>query len=69
LNIVPLEWLRWGLLSFSGLVSLCVIVAELWRCMREKLGGPNFLKFIFTVAFLIFSHSILILALKRYFLA
>ena len=37
LNVVPLEWLRWSLLSGSALVSFCVIVVEIFRVMRDKI--------------------------------
>jgi hypothetical protein len=69
LNIVPLEWLRWTLLSVSALISICVILHELWRTMKEQLGGANLTKFLLIVGFLVASHGVLILSLKHYFLA
>lgn len=68
LNVVPLEWLRWAFVIGSGLVSLCVIIAELVRNLREKIVGPNVLKFGMLCAYLLLTHSIFVMALKRYFL-
>lgn len=69
LNVVPLEWLRWSFLCGSAVVSLCVIVAELVRALKEKIKGPNAVKFAGLIAFLVFSHGILVLAMKKYFLS
>lgn len=68
LNVVPLEWLRWAFVVASGLVSLCVIIAELVRNLKEHIVGPNVLRFGMLCTFLIFSHSIFVVSLKRYFL-
>jgi hypothetical protein len=69
LNIVPLEWLRWTLLGVSALVCLSVMISELHRNLKENLKGPNMSKFIMLIAFLVFTQGVLILSLKRYFLA
>ena len=68
LNIVPLEWLRWGLLGLSALVCLSVMVSELYRNMQENLKGGNVSKFFLLILFLAFTQGILVLSLKRYFL-
>jgi hypothetical protein len=69
MNIIPLDWLRWSLLGFSSLVSLIVIVTEIWSAMKDEIKGPNLAKFVMLLGFLIFTYGILILSFKKYFLA
>lgn len=67
MNIIPLEWLRWSLLGVSASVSLIVVLTEIRMHLREKL--TNLPKFMLLVAFLIFTYGVLVLSLKKYFLA
>jgi len=67
LNIIPLEWLRWSLLGVSATVSLIVVLTEVRMQLRDKL--TNMPKFMLLVAFLMFTYGVLVLALKKYFLA
>jgi hypothetical protein len=69
LVIIPLDWLRWALLSTSAIVSLCVIVAELWRAIGDKVRGGSLLgKFAILCGYLIVSHGVFVLSMKKYFL-
>jgi len=68
LVIVPLEWLRWVLLSTSAVVSFCVIVAELWRRIGDKVRGALLGKFAMLCCYLVVSHGVFVLAMKKYFL-
>lgn len=65
---VPLEWLRWALLSTSAIVSYCVILAELWRRLGDKVRGPLLGKFAMLCGYLMLSHGVFVLAMKKYFL-
>jgi hypothetical protein len=68
LNVVPLEWLRWALVLTSAAVSLAVIIAELVRAIREKIVGPNVVRFGLLCAYLFLTHGLFVWALKKYFL-
>ena len=67
LNIIPLEWLRWTLLSVSALVSLIVNLAEIRIQLKDRLN--NLPKFMLLVGFMIAKYGVLMLSLKKCFLA
>jgi hypothetical protein len=67
LNIIPLDWLRWTLLCVSALVSLIVNLAEIRIQLKDRLN--NLPKFMLLVGFMIATYGVLVLSLKKYFLA
>jgi hypothetical protein len=67
LNIIPLEWLRWSLMCVSALVSLIVNLTEIRIQLKDRM--TNLPKFMLLVGFMIVTYGVLVLSLKKYFLA
>jgi hypothetical protein len=67
LNIIPLEWLRWSLMCVSALVSLIVNLTEIRIQLKDRL--TNLPKFMLLVGFMVATYGVLVLSLKKYFLA
>ena len=67
LNVIPMEWLRWVFLGVSGAVSLMFIWTEMYVLLKNRLKS-GMSKFLLVCLLLGASHTIFVLALKKYFL-
>lgn len=67
LNVIPMEWLRWVFLGVSGAVSLMFIWTEMYVLLKNRLKS-GMSKFFLVCLLLGASHTIFVLALKKYFL-
>jgi hypothetical protein len=67
LNVIPMEWLRWVFLGVSGAVSLMFIWTEMYVLLKNRLKS-GISKFLLVCLLLGASHTIFVLALKKYFL-
>ena len=67
LNVIPMEWLRWVFLGVSGAVSLMFIWTEMYVLLKNRLKS-GMSKLLLVCLLLGASHTIFVLALKKYFL-
>ena len=67
LNVIPMEWLRWVFLGVSGAVSLMFIWTEMYVLLKNRIKS-GMSKFLLVCLLLGASHTIFVLALKKYFL-
>jgi hypothetical protein len=67
LNIIPIEWVKWVVLSASAVVSLFFIISEMLVLIRHRLN-EGWAKFVIVLLYLFGSHVVFILAIKLYFI-
>lgn len=67
LTVVPVDWMDWSVLIYSGLISMIFIFVEMYDLIKTKLQ-QGVSKFIILALWLLASHAVFILSLKLYFL-
>lgn len=68
LTVVPVSWMNWAVLGYSGFMSMLFIFMEMYDLIKNRLK-QSMGKFFLLALWLIVTHVVFILSLQLYFLA